>query len=136
MKGISKNYRISARLQGLEDMASGEQTKTEEKSAGYDYYDGVNDALKDVISEIHSTRIEVDAFLSAHPSPSKEDVVKILQKLCDLFEKDEQIYRNWQSPVDNTVDRYNTGKANAYSRWHQQILDLIDGFQREDHIYQ
>ena len=126
MKGIFKNYRISARLQGLEDMASGEQTKTEEKSSGYDYYDGVNDALKDVISEIHSTRIEVDAFLSAHPSPSKEDVVKILQKLCDLFEKDEQIYRNWQSPVDNTVDRYNTGKANAYSRWHQQILDLID----------
>jgi hypothetical protein len=136
MKGIFKNYRISARLQGLEDMASGEQTKTEEKSSGYDYYDGVNDALKDVISEIHSTRIEVDAFLSAHPSPSKEDVVKILQKLCDLFEKDEQIYRNWQSPVDNTVDRYNTGKANAYSRWHQQILDLIDGFQRDDHIYQ
>ena len=136
MKRTFKNDRISARLQGLEDIASEEQTKTEEKSLGYDYYDGVNDALKAVISEIHSTRIEVDAFLSAHPGSSKEDVVKILQKLCDRLEKEEQLYRNWQSPVDNTVDRYTTGKANAFSRWHQQVLDLIDAFQREDQMDQ
>ena len=132
-----KIHRISTRLQEMEFTAGEERAKAQEKGLGYyGYFDGEYDTINDVIVEIHNIKLEVDALLRSQPGSTKEDVLKILQKLRDRFETNEQIYRNSQGPVDNTVDRYNTGKANAYLRWHRQILSLIEEFQLEGQFYQ
>ena len=137
MNSSFKIHRISTRLQEMEFTAGEERAKAQEKGLGYyGYFDGEYDTINDVIVEIHNTKLEVDAQLRSQPGSTKDDVMKILQKLRDRFETNEQIYRNSQGPIDNTVDRYNTGKANAYLRWHRQIISLIEEFQQEGQFYQ